>query len=179
MAENEIRGIINGILLHEGGYVDDPLDKGGPTKFGITQATLSKWRGRPATADDVKCLHERTAREIYTVRYYLDPKIDTLPFDVQSQVTDCAVNHGPRRGVKFAQQVCNLAGFGPIAEDGVIGPTTRRTIAHAYAEMGPLFGNAIADQRLAFYAQIIRHDPSQARFKNGWERRANSFKEEV
>ena len=43
-------------LREEGGFTDDPRDPGGATNLGITLATLTHWRGRPATADDVRQL---------------------------------------------------------------------------------------------------------------------------
>jgi lysozyme family protein len=52
MAVN-IRRLINDVLAKEGGYVDHPADKGGPTNFGITQATLSRYLERVVTPDEV------------------------------------------------------------------------------------------------------------------------------
>ena len=42
------------ILKHEGGYVNHKADKGGPTNFGVTIGTYSKWLGREATIAEVK-----------------------------------------------------------------------------------------------------------------------------
>jgi lysozyme family protein len=171
--------MIDDILRKEGAFVNDPVDRGGPTNFGITQNVYSKWLGRMATVAQTRNMDEATAREIYELNYYRAPRIDTLPESIQSQILDCAVNHGPKRAIKFVQQICNQAEFGPIAEDGVIGPKTRAVIARAEAEMGPFLTNAIADERLNFYRRIIANDPSQQRFWNGWQQRADSFKVEV
>ena len=38
--------IIDGLIVAEGGYVDHPADRGGPTKYGITRKTLAAWRKR-------------------------------------------------------------------------------------------------------------------------------------
>ena len=164
------------ILKHEGGFVNDPLDRGGATNLGITQATLSSWRGHQVTVEDVKNLTEDEAREIYTTRYLQKPKIDWLPFPhPQVFVLDMAVNHGPGRGIRILQTTIRKAGFGPISVDGGMGPATRAAAERAQAEMGPYFQNAMVEERKAFYEAIIAKNPSQERFRRGWMRRADSF----
>ena len=51
-----VADLIDDILRREGGYVNHPADKGGPTNFGITQDTLSRYIGRQALISDVKNL---------------------------------------------------------------------------------------------------------------------------
>ena len=79
---------LNFIFPHEGGYVNHPSDRGGPTNMGVTQRTLSAYLGRPASIDDVKNLDRATARDIYKTMYWdkiggdnLDPKTAMLAFD--------------------------------------------------------------------------------------------------
>ena len=167
--------MIDRTLEHEGGYVDHPADRGGPTNFGITLGTLSAWRGRPASAADVRDLDLAEARRIYRESYYLRPRIDTLPAPVQPQAFDIAINSGPSRAVKMVQKAVNGGGFGPIAVDGVMGPTTAGKAAEAQRAMGPLFNDAIVEERKAFYVRIVAGDPSQKVFLRGWLRRAESF----
>jgi lysozyme family protein len=64
---NAIDTILDEIIRREGGYVNHPADRGGPTKYGITAQTLGRWRklDRPATATEVKALTETEARAIY------------------------------------------------------------------------------------------------------------------
>ncbi len=166
----------NIILKHEGGFVNDPADRGGATNLGITQATLSNWRGHQVSVDDVRNLTEDEAREIYEQNYLKKPKIDMLPFPhPQVFVFDMAVNHGPGRGIKICQSTINKAGFGPISVDGGMGPATAAAAERAQNEMGPYFQNAMVEERKAFYEAIMRKNPSQERFRNGWMRRADSF----
>ena len=61
--------IIETILQREGGYVDHPADKGGPTNFGITQATLANYREHAVTATDVHSLTRTEAAAIYEAIY--------------------------------------------------------------------------------------------------------------
>ncbi|MGE0650787.1 MAG: glycoside hydrolase family 108 protein [Alphaproteobacteria bacterium] len=167
--------LLDEVIAREGGFVHHPADRGGPTKFGITQRTLSEWLGRPATIDEVRQLDEETAREIYVARYLAGPRIDTLPPEIVGQVFDMAVNHAPRRAVRILQEVLGLAGW-RVDGDGVIGPQTRRAAFEAQAEMGPFLTNAVADQRANFYRRLVAADPSQGVFLRGWFRRAEAFK---
>lgn len=168
--------LLAGLLRREGGFVDHPDDRGGPTKYGITRATLSSWLRRPASVDEVRNLDEATAREIYVSRYLSGPRIDTLPGPIVPLVFDCAVNHGPRTAVRFVQKVVNEAGFGPCDVDGVLGPDTRARAERAQEAMGGFLVNAIVEERLAFYEAIVARDPSQGVFLKGWRARAEEFR---
>lgn len=170
---------VNTILSHEGGFVNDPDDRGGATNFGITQQTYSAWLGRPASIHEVQAMKIETAKEIYLSNYYYAPRINGFPEEIQPQVFDCSVNHGARRAIKFVQTVCNLSGFGPIVVDGVNGPNTMNTAKKANDAMGIYFNNAIADERIDFYHRIVKSNPSQEKFLKGWLKRANSYKGEV
>lgn len=174
-----VDGLIDDILRREGGFVNHPADRGGPTKFGVTQKTLSAWLGRAATVDDVRGLDEAAAREIYERNYYRAPRLDTLPEPIQPFVFDCSINHGPRRALMFVQGVVNEAGFGPVDVDGTLGPQTRQAAETAAAEMGPYFLNALVEERKAFYARLIAGDSSQAVFERGWMARAEEFRMEI
>ena len=116
-----VEQMIDDVIRREGGYVDHPQDRGGPTKFGITQATLSRHLGRPASFEEVHRLERTVAAQIYRRDYYGLPQLDTLPDRIQPFMFDAAVNHGPGRAIRFVQQVCTDAGFGPLAVDGACG----------------------------------------------------------
>jgi lysozyme family protein len=176
---SDIEAMVENILAHEGGFVNDPDDPGGATNYGITLRTYSQWLGRPASVAEVHAMTIDTAKEIYLANYYYGPRINGFPEPIQPQVFDCAVNHGPRRAIKFVQTVCNLAGFGPLVVDGVNGPVTMDAAAKAYNEMQGYFINAIADERIDFYHRIVKSNPSQKKFLQGWLARANDYKVET
>ena len=176
MSEQRIDEMVETILHHEGGFVNDPADPGGATNFGVTIHTYSKWLKRKATVDEVRNMSKDTAIEIYKSKYYYDPRINTLNELVQPLVFDMAINHGPRNGNKMLQRTVNLAGFGPISVDGVIGPGTRRALDSAVDAMGNYFVNALVEERLKFYNRIVARRPASGKFLRGWTKRANSFR---
>ena len=172
--------MIDNILRREGGFVDNPSDRGGPTKFGITQKTLSVYLGRAALRSEVESLSDDVAREIYERNYYYAPRIDSLPESIQPFIFDCAVNHGIRRAIKFIQSVCNQAGYSPaLSVDGAMGPNTRKAAEWAEKEMGELFLKALIEERKNFYLLIVQERPSQQVFLNGWMNRVKEFETEV
>ncbi|MBR9882599.1 MAG: hypothetical protein GYB21_02640 [Oceanospirillales bacterium] len=171
-----VKEMIDQILVREGGYVDHPDDRGGPTKFGITQKTLSRYYGRAATPSEVEALSVEVAREIYERNYYIAPSLNTLPDTIQPFLFDSAVNHGPRRAIRFLQSVCNQARYTPaLSEDGAVGPNTRRAALWAEREMGRVLLRALIEERRNFYRVIVEMRPSQRVFLNGWMNRVNEF----
>jgi len=172
--------MIDEILRREGGYVDHPNDRGGPTKFGITQNTLSRYIGRVALKSEVQSLSEDVARDIYERNYYEGPRINRLPEQIQPFIFDCAVNHGPRRAIRFVQSVANQAGYQPrLDEDGAMGPNTLKGAKWAQEQMGDLFLKALLEERRNFYLTIVAASPSQEVFLRGWMNRVNEFEKEA
>lgn len=174
-----VEQMIDDILRREGGFSDDPLDRGGATNLGITQKTLSRYFGRMATVEEVRELSPDLARDIYEQNYYLGPGIHRLPDLVQPFIFDSAVNHGPRRAIRFLQNVCNDAGFGPIDVDGAVGPQTVAAAKRAVEEMGPVLLAALIEERRNFYRMIVKADPTQERFLKGWLNRVRAFEGEA
>ncbi|MVO17393.1 glycosyl hydrolase 108 family protein [Parasedimentitalea huanghaiensis] len=63
------------IIKREGGYVNDPDDPGGPTKYGITIHTLRNVRGK-ADISDVRSLTVDDAVDVFKRYYFQEPRID-------------------------------------------------------------------------------------------------------
>lgn len=171
--------LIDEVLQREGGYVDHPADRGGPTNFGITLKTLSQYIGYAATENDMKTLDVQVAKDIYEKNYYTGPGIYKLPEQIQGFIFDCAVNHGPRRAIKFIQSVCNQAGYKPRLDvDGAMGPNTLKGAQWAQENMQGMFLLALFEERKNFYHTIVEHDPSQSVFLRGWLNRVKEFEDE-
>lgn len=166
-----IENMIDALIAREGGYVNHPADRGGPTNYGITRQTLAAWRGRSVTTEEVKRLTPSEAADIYRACYYYGPSIDALPAALQEHVFDIAVNSGPRTSITLLQRALNRCGAG-IKEDGVLGPATR---AAAAAYPCKDINRELVGVRLRFYDDIAASDPKQRAFIDGWHKRAKSF----
>lgn len=111
------------VLGAEGGFANDPRDRGGATKYGITIGTLGDWRrskypDAEVTVADVQALTVEEAKEIYRSRYWNVLRCDDLPKGVDLLVFDFGVNAGPGRSARVLQDVLG------VYQDGSIGPVT-------------------------------------------------------
>lgn len=163
------REFLDNVIDREGGYVDHPSDRGGPTKYGITLKTLRMHRDNPTlTRDDVRELTASEAREIYEDVYWFDSGLSDLPVttNLSELLFDMAVNHGPGRTIKILQRVLG------VREDGDIGPVTRQAMQD-YNKCD-LFLNVVRE-RILFYGRIVRNDLTQGAFISGWLNRTDHF----
>ena len=107
----------------EGGFVDDPHDRGGVTKWGISLRMLIG-RALDLNGDgvvnrrDIRDMTPEQAREIYKRDYWIASACPRLPPALALPMYDCAVNQGVRRASRILQ-----ASVGAKA-DGIIGPRT-------------------------------------------------------
>lgn len=142
--------IINRVLAHEGGYVNDPRDPGGETQWGISKRSYPHLNIRALTRLD--------AVEIYRRDFWNRVQGDKLPRAFAFQALDAAVNHGIGNAVRWLQRAAG------VADDGVIGPKTMAAVAAQGAADLVLLFNA---ERLEFYAKLDTFDA----FGRGWTRR--------
>lgn len=141
---------IDRVLSHEGGYVNDPRDPGGETKFGIAK------RSYPHI--DIKNLTREQAIEIYRTDFWQRVQGDQLPEAFVFQALDAAVNHGIGNSVRWMQRAVGAA------DDGVIGPVTLARVKRFDPADLVLLFNA---ERLEFYTKLSTFDA----FGRGWARR--------
>jgi len=173
------------IVAREGGYVDDPADPGGPTKYGVTLATMKRL-GIDLTGDgrvdaaDVQRLTKGRAVEIFVAHYFRRSGISRLPAVLQPSVFDMYVNAGAS-AVRILQRLLTEMGF-PCDDDGVIGPRTEAQ-AQAAARAAPShIADAYAIARRNYYFRLADARPASRKYarardggKGGWIRRAESF----
>ena len=148
--------IIEKVLEHEGGYVNDPTDLGGETKYGITK------RFYPDV--DIKNLTIEQAKEIYKQDYWDKNKVESLPQNLWHIYFDMCVNMGKRTAVKVLQRAAVNKGK-DIEVDGGLGPMT----------IGALKGvelDRVRAFRVKYYVDLITAKPEQEKFYLGWFRRA-------
>lgn len=117
-------------------YTDTPGDPGGPTKYGLTLATLRRDGtlydlNHDGVVDslDVMQLTEDEAKAKYQESYWLADHLDLLTDDrLASKVFDMAVNLGPPRAIMYLQEVANSFGGQQLLVDGRLGPATATVI---------------------------------------------------
>lgn len=180
-----VTDIASEIVSREGGFVNDPDDPGGPTKHGVTLATLKRL-GIDVTGDgrtdigDVRALTQGRAVQIYVEHYFRRPRIGDLPEALQPSVFDMYVNAGAN-AVKLLQRL--LADMGhDLNADGAIGPQTIAA-AHAAAGADPvLLADAYGIARRNYYYRLADERPQSRKFarrkdggKGGWITRAEEF----
>ena len=180
-----VQQIAREIVGREGGFVNDPDDSGGATKYGVTIHTMRRL-GLDLTGDgqigvaDVRALTRAQAEEIFVEHYYARPGIDRLPALLQASVFDMYVNAGGN-AVKILQRLLREMGQN-IAVDGAIGPRTV-TAAQATAEAAPdHLADAYGIARRNYYFRLADRRPASRKFartraggKGGWIRRAEEF----
>ncbi len=175
-----IQKIINDVIVREGGFVNHPSDRGGPSKYGITKSTLAAWRASPVSTEDVRNLTRDEAYEIYFRRYVVDPgffEIASINSEIAAELVDAGVLSGPKRPIEWLQTALNKfnrAGrlYPDIAVDGVLGPVTigaLRSYLAARGGMGPLvMVRALDSLQGAFFVQIAKAREANQDFIFGW-----------
>jgi len=180
-----VQQIANEIVRREGGFVDDPDDSGGATKFGVTIHTMRRL-GLDLTGDgtvdrtDVQALTRQQAVRIFVTHYFEKPRIGLVPEALQPSLFDMYVNTGAQ-AVKTLQALLRDMGF-DVAIDGVIGPLTGKA-AHAAARPDPvLLRDAYGVARRNYYfrladrrAPLPKYARTRAGGKGGWIKRAEEF----
>lgn len=176
MADVSFAKHIQKVLNNEGGYVDHPDDRGGPTNFGITQETARQ----NGYYGDMRHLTREQAIAIYRKRYWLAPgfdKLDDIHNGIAALLLDIGVNAGPVVGVRFLQRSLNVLNrqgkdFPDMTVDGVAGPQTRACLQQYLAIRGREGANVligmIRGQLSNFYIGLAESNPSQENFVFGW-----------
>lgn len=161
------------ILRWEGGYVDDPADRGGATNKGVTIGTYTTYRKskgiKQTTKSDLRNITDAEWSEIFKTMYWNRWQAD----HIRSQsVANICVDWVWGSGVHGIKRVQRLLG---VRDDGVVGPVTLAALNARDPER--LFAE-IREARICFIKSIIARDPSQKRFERGWMNRLFSLKYE-
>jgi lysozyme family protein len=145
------------VIGAEGGYVNDPRDPGGETKFGISKRQYPNL--------DIKNLTLEQAKEIYYRDYWLPIEAGRLHERLAIYYFDCAVNQGVPTAKKLMQQHCG------VTADGVIGNATRA----AMMKLLPIADNDFMKLREERYRKTANFD----RYGKGWLNRLEHLKSEL
>ena len=151
--EERFNRMIEVILRHEGGYVDDPDDLGGETKYGITK------RRYPDL--DIANLTIEDATEIYYRDFYLKLNLHYIEDDLLAlHILDMGVNAGPSTAVKLLQAL-----LPSVAEDGVIGPMTAEAVKEASNHVDMVDAYSAKRIQRYYYVSTLRNNK---KFLKGW-----------
>lgn len=154
------------ILRWEGGYVNDPDDRGGATNRGVTLATFRHFYGSDATVEQLRTLTDAQWFHIFKTGYWDRWQADQI---ASQSIANLLVDWVWASGVHGIVQPQKILDVEP---DGVVGPKTLEALHARQAE--ELFYQLRA-ARLAFVEGIARRTPSQKKFLRGWQNRINAL----
>jgi len=150
------------ILKEEGGYVNDPLDRGGVTNLGVTAKTWADWTGKPASEAVMRGLTQVAVAPLYKSRYWDKVAGDELGDALGLAVFDFAVNAGPGRAAKLLQGIVG------VDKDGQIGRATLQAVqAYTMRKGIDTIIEAYCDARREYYRAL----PTFWHFGKGWNAR--------
>ena len=177
MENHEVDRLIDALIDREGGYVDHPADKGGPTCFGITEAVArAQGYGGP-----MQRLPRAEAESIYRRLYWQRPRFDEIAKRsprLAAELFDTGVNMGPAVAATFLQRALtalnrNGQDFADLVPDGRIGAVTLAALDAFLAKRGNAGGEAVLLRALEAlqgerYLRLAERRPANEAFLYGW-----------
>lgn len=151
------------VLKLEGGFVNNPNDKGGATNSGITISVYRSYFGHERTVEDLKTITYFETAYIYRFGYWDKIKGDEIKSQsVAELLFDFAVNSGVYTAVRKIQKIVGAV------QDGTFGQQT----LNAVNDYNPndLF-DKLKQVRQEYYDSIVTLNPSQKIFHKGWSNR--------
>jgi lysozyme family protein len=167
---------IDDVIGREGKYTDDPVDRGGATIWGITEAEARAW----GYAGPMRDMPRAEAERIYRARYVTGPGFDLIgeiDGPIAARLFDCGVNCGTGTAARFLQRVLNVLNdqgrlWLDLVVDGAAGQATRYALTQLIARRGAegrrVVLAALAGLQGARYVEIAERDETQERFEWGW-----------
>jgi len=172
-----ITDTITSIIKREGGYSNNPSDKGGETIWGIT-VVVARAFGYTAA---MSAMSQQVARDIYVQRYWHQPRFDDIDMVselVAEELLDTGVNMGTAIAGKFLQRALNVLNQGDkaypnISVDGAVGNMTIAALKVFLAARGKA-GEAVLvrmlnAQQSVRYIELAEANVSQESFEYGWQ----------
>lgn len=172
----DIDDLIDAVIDREGGFTDHPADRGGATRWGVTEATARAdgWQG------DMRDYPRDAAAAIYRRLYWLRPGLDRVGERapaVAAELFDTGVNMGPAVAVGFLQRALNALNRGAtdypdLAADGRVGPATLRAL-DAFLLTRSIHGEEVLLKAIEAlqgerYVALAERRPANEAFLYGW-----------
>ena len=169
--------LIEELIEREGGLVSHPSDRGGPTKYGITEAVARAHGYRGAMRD----LPRDEAAAIYKRLYWLRPRLDQVAkrsAAIAAELFDTGANMGPAVAATFLQRALSALNrdrkdYPDLVPDGRIGPATLAALDTFLDLRGKAGGEAVLLRALDAlqgerYLRLAERRPANEAFLYGW-----------
>jgi lysozyme family protein len=172
----DVDRLIDELIDREGGYVNHPADRGGPTRFGITEA-VARAHGYTGV---MTSLPREEAAAIYRRLYWLRPKFDAVAErspKLAAELFDTGANMGPAVATTFLQRALtalnrNGQDYPDLVPDGRVGPATLAALDSFFAKRGStgetVLLRAIEALQGERYLRLAERRPANEAFLYGW-----------
>ena len=176
MSEQYVDNIIDQLLQVEGEYVNHPDDKGGPTRWGVTEAVAKEY----GYIGDMKEFPLSTAKYIYTDRYWRKPgfnQIALMSSMIAEELFDTGVNMGPSIPSRWLQRWLNVFNrqekdYKDIPVDGQLGIRTYSALRDYLLKRGThgekVMVSALNCSQGARYLELAEGREANESFVYGW-----------
>ena len=173
----DVDNLVDTLIDREGGFVNNPADKGGPTCFGITEA-VARAHGY---SGPMRSLPRSEAAAIYRRLYWQRPRLDEVAkrsARLGAELFDTGVNMGPAVAVTFLQRALtalnrNGEDYADLTPDGRVGPTTLAALDTFLKVRGRSSGETVLLRALEAlqgerYLRLAERRPANEAFLYGW-----------
>ena len=163
MLDDRFLRAVEVVLKHEGGYVNNPADPGGETKYGISKRSYPNL--------DIENLTREQAIEIYYRDWWQKYRYGEIEdLTVATKVFDLSVNMGPSTAHRLLQRAINFTGAGNVVVDGMIGPITLSVLN--YEGNPEKIVQTLRFMAAEHYHELAKKRPASRGFLFGWLNRA-------
>jgi lysozyme family protein len=172
----DVDNLIDEVIGREGGYSNHPADRGGATRWGVTEK-VARAHGY---AGDMRSFPRDEAVAIYRRIYWIRPGFDRVAehaLRIAAELFDTGVNMGPGTAAGFLQRALNALNRGAtdypdIVVDRKIGPRTLAALRGFLSRRGER-GEAVllkATEALQGerYMRLAEQRPGNEAFLYGW-----------
>jgi lysozyme family protein len=163
--QNNFEKCLEKLLIHEGGFVNNPADPGGMTNLGVTARVWEEWVGHPVSEKEMRNLTPLMVTPLYKKKYWDACFADELVSGLDYCVFDVAVNSGVGRAIKLLQ---SCVGATP---DGSYGSITSALVKKVSSEP-----NRIIELYSAKRLEFLESLRTFSTFGKGWSRRVSEVK---
>ena len=189
---DSFKNALTKLLNHEGGYANDPDDKGGETYRGISRKNFPNWIGwniidyykttkhfeEHLTSDFNLQAH---VEDFYKTNFWNKMHCDFIPTEIAEELFELSVNTGLKRATSILQTTLNILNrnekaYNDILVDGRFGNITLVTLRTSLKHNSRrLIFNLINILQGSFYTELMLNNPVYEKYI-GWFNRIDIIK---